>query len=455
MSDGEQIQEALLPPAPAPSAGKAHPVQAVVSTFGAVVAPIQEFLRLETASAILLFGAAIAALVWANSPASASYQAFFESPLVIQAAGRTFRFTLRSVLNEGLMALFFFVVGMEIKRELVGGELRTLRRALLPAIAAVGGMVVPSAIFLLGNAGKPGQAGWGIPMATDIAFAIGCLRLLGSRIPAVLVVFLTALAIFDDIGGIVVIALFYGHGISAAWLLGAAGIGLVLLLINRAGVRHGPAYLVSGVALWYAFHQGGIHATIAGVVVGLLVPARPRRHPRRVLEELNDHTREVLSSPIDGEADEDLILHIEEKLEDLESPLRRFLHALHPWVAFGIMPLFALANSGVRFAGMGVDDLAGAVVLGTAAGLALGKPLGIVGATFLAVKTGLAELPPGFGWRRLLGVSLVAGIGFTVALFIGGLAYPALPAFLDHAKVGILMGSLVAGVAGVLVLRNS
>jgi NhaA family Na+:H+ antiporter len=326
---------------------------------------------------------------------------------------------LRAVVNDGLMTLFFAVVGMEIKGELVEGELRTFRQALLPAVAAAGGMVVPAAIYATLNAGGPGAAGWGIPMATDIAFCIGLLTLLGSRVPRALVVFATALAIFDDIGGILVIASFYGSGLRAPWLLLAAGAAAGAALMSRARVASGLAWLAVGALLWWALHHAGIHATIAGVVVGLAVPARPGR-------------------PSDG-----------------ESPLDRFVGALHPWVAFGIVPLFALANSGVPIAAIDPSRLTGPVAVGTAAALFLGKQAGIFLFTAAAVRAGVAPMPGGASHAKLLGVSIVAGIGFTVALFIAGLAFPGAPGLLDEAKVGILAGSLASGVVGAAVLRGT
>lgn len=429
------------------------PIRVVVSTFGAVVRPIQEFFRLQAASGIVLLTAALIALAWANSSASASYVALFEMPVAVSIGAASATFTVHQAINDALMAIFFFLVGMEIKRELVAGELRTFRRAILPAIAAIGGMVVPSGIFLLFNWNGPGQHGWGIPMATDIAFAIGCLTLLGKRVPHALLVFLTALAIFDDIGGIMVIALFYGHGLHPSYLLGAAGVTVALWAMNKAYVRNGVAYALGGVALWYMLHHAGIHATIAGVVLGLMIPARPSRRAREVLADLGAHTGRLLQTPADEEIDNASILQIEEKLEDLEAPLNRFVHALHPWVAFLIMPLFALANSGVSVTGMTASDAAGPVTLGTAVGLALGKPIGILGATALAVRLGVAQRPANAGWMRILGVSTVAGIGFTVALFIGALAYPGHPELLNEAKLGILLGSAVAGIAGMAILR--
>jgi NhaA family Na+:H+ antiporter len=384
----------------------------VLPSLGAVMRPLQQFFRLEAASSIVLFAAAVVALVWANSPAGGLHHALFGTPLVLPLGGHLFRVSGHQIINEGLMTMFFFLVGMEIKRELVEGELRTFKAALLPGVAALGGMVVPSALFLAFNAGSAGQAGWGIPMATDIAFALGCVGFLGRRVPHALVVFLTALAIFDDVGGILVIAGFYGHGIHGWWLLASGAVLGVLVLMNRARVRSGVAFAAAGVLLWFAVRGSGIHATIAGVMVGLLVPAG--RQP---------------------------------------SPLDRFIEIWHRPVAFGIMPLFALANSAVGVASMEPGALAGPVSAGTAVGLCLGKPLGIFAATALAIKTGLAQRPGGAGWGQIFGVSVVAGIGFTVALFIADLAYPGTPALLEQAKAGVISGSLLAGLAGFAILR--
>jgi Na+:H+ antiporter, NhaA family len=426
--------------------------EGLASTFGVVVRPLQEFFRLEAASGVVLLVAAVAALVWANSPVGDSYRAFFGSTLTIGAGGKVVEFTIHQMINDGLMAVFFFLVGMEIKRELAVGELKTLRQAVLPGIAALGGMVFPSAIFLAFNWGRPGQPGWGIPMATDIAFAIGCVTLLGRRVSHPLKVFLTAIAIFDDIGGILVIAFFYGHGLQVRWLLGAALVTAVLFAMNRAYVRKGLAYAAAGAALWYALHAGGIHATIAGVIVGLMIPVRPRRDARTLLRELNAHTANLVESSADGVHDA-AILQIEETLEDLEPPLTRFVHGLHPYVAFIIMPVFALANSGVSLAGIGLADLVAPLTMGAALGLLIGKPIGIVAFTGLAVRAGLSDRPGNATWAQIVGIGILAGIGFTVALFIAALAYPADPALLDQAKLGVLLASTVAGIGGVIVLR--
>jgi Na+:H+ antiporter, NhaA family len=433
--------------------GRGSGPRRVRSTFQSVVRPIQDFFRLEAASGILLFAAAVVALVWANSPQAAAYQRLFSTQLAVVVGGQGVQFDLRTLINDGLMSLFFLLVGMEIKRELVSGELRTLGRAALPAVAALGGMVVPSAIFWIFNWNGPGRAGWGIPMATDIAFAIGCLTLMKNRVPHALMVFLTALAIFDDIGGILVIAIFYGEGLHGWWLLAAGAVTLVLYGLNRSYVRSGLAYGAAGVALWYTLHAGGIHATIAGVVLGLMIPSRPRRAARQVLVELGDHLQSLVSGPSPAELDEAALLHIEEKIEDLEAPLTRFVHALHPYVAFVIVPVFALANSGVALGS--AETLAGPVALGVGLGLLLGKPIGIVAATWLAVRLRISGLPDGASWRSVVGVSIVAGIGFTVALFIAALAYPAQADLLDQAKAGILLGSAVAGTLGMLMLRLS
>jgi Na+:H+ antiporter, NhaA family len=387
-----------------------------------VVRPIQEFFRLEAASGVLLLVATAVALIWANSPAAASYHWLFRTPFGLGSGAHAIRFSLETLVNDGMMTIFFVVVGMEVKSELVVGELSSPRRALLPGAAALGGMIAPVAIFVALNAGGPGERGWGIPMATDIAFAIGCLTLVGDRVPRAMVVLLTALAIFDDVGGILVIALFYGHGLHPL-ALGLAGlVTVILVLMNRAVVQSGPAYALACAALWSAFHFGGVHATLAGVVLGALVPARARKRPPGA------------------------------RGEELEAPLPRFVHALHPYVAFGIMPLFALANSGISLGSMPAGALTSALTVGTVLGLAVGKPLGILAFGTLAVLAGLAERPESVRPGAIIGVATLGGIGFTVALFIATLAFAGAPELLDQAKLGILIGSLAAGLGGVTIL---
>lgn len=420
--------------------------------FEVVVRPVRAFFRLEAASGIILLACATAALAWVNLWDADAYRSILHYELSLGAGKELAHFTVLDVVNDGLMAVFFFVVGMEIKRELAVGELKTPARAMLPAIAALGGMIVPAAIYLAFTWGGPGRVGWGIPMATDIAFAIGCLALLKSRVPHGLVVFVTALAIFDDVGGILVIALFYGSGLHAAWLAGAGAIALLLLGMSRRYVRSGIAYGVAGMALWYCLHHAGIHATIAGVILGLAIPARPARRPREVLESLSEHTHTLLRAAADDEIDSAALEHIEDKIERLVSPLDRFLEALHPWVAFLIMPIFALANSCVGLSSLDRSQLTGAVALGTGIGLFAGKQVGIFAFAYLATRLGVAPMPSGASTMKLLGVSIVAGIGFTVALFIGNLAFAGNPRLLDEAKFGIIVGSLASGLLGCAVL---
>ncbi|WP_199727764.1 Na+/H+ antiporter NhaA, partial [Corallococcus sp. CA049B] len=425
----------------------------VPALFKVALAPVQAFFRLEASSGILLALCAVAALAWANSPWGASYAAVFDAPLHLEVVGHGGHFTFREFINDGLMTLFFFLVGMEIKRELSAGELRTFSRALLPLIAALGGMVVPAALYLFFTRGTPAQGGWAIPMATDIAFAIGCLTLVKARVSQGLVVFLTALAIFDDIGGILVIALFYGTGLHVEWLAVAAGLVAVLWGLNRFYVRNGLAYAVVGAALWYAMHHGGIHATLSGVVLGLCIPALPTRPGREVLEELAEYIRGLVSQPDDETARSAQLLHIEEALEDIEPPLNRFVHLWHGYVAYGIVPLFALANSGVDVSGMSLSDLLKPLPLGIIMGLFVGKQVGIFLFTWAAVRAGVSPLPTGGGMAQLHGVAVVAGIGFTVALFVAGLAFAGQPALLAEAKLGILVGSLLSAVVGYVLLR--
>ena len=422
--------------------------------FGTVLRPLQAFFRMEASSGILLLACAVAAMAWANSGAVESYRAALAFPIVVGAGTLAARFTVLELVNDGLMTLFFFVVGMEIKRELVRGELRTPARAMLPAVAALGGMVVPALIFVAFNPSGPASAGWAIPMATDIAFSIGVLTLLRKRVPYALVVFLTALAIFDDIGGILVIALFYGHGLHASWIAAAGALLGAALLMSRLYVRHGLAYAAVGAGLWFALHHGGVHATLAGVALGLAIPARAHRSAGDVLRALADHVSRLLPRLDDREAiDEPAeLLMIEEKIEDTEAPLDRFVHMLHPWVAYGVMPVFALANAGVTLGGAALGEMIGSVALGAGVGLVAGKAVGIFTLTWIVVKLGWAPMPAGGSMTKLLGVSIVAGIGFTVALFIAALAYPAEPALLAQAKLGILVGSLVSGILGALLL---
>jgi len=392
------------------------------------------------------------AMVLANSGLADAYEHFWETRVSLRVGEwHPFELSLREVVNDGLMTIFFFVVGMEIKRELVEGELRKLRQALLPAIAAAGGVLLPAAIFLVLNRGTPGEVGWAIPMATDIAFSIGCVMLMGKRVPRALLVFLTALAIFDDIVGIGVIALFYGGGLDSMGLLWVAVLVAGIWGLARLGVESWVVYVLAGVGLWVALHHTGVHGTIAGVLLGLLVPAVTRRPVREVVGELREYSRRTLE--VNQRLDTSDLLYVRDGVREAVPPLQRFEHALHPWVAFFIMPLFGLANSGVSLAEMTAADLAAPVFLGVALGLFVGKQLGIFAFTWVAVKVGAADVPGRAPWSRVYGVAMVAGIGFTVALFIANLAFGGHAELLNQARLGVLVGSLVSGVSGMLVLR--
>jgi NhaA family Na+:H+ antiporter len=422
-----------------------------------LLAPFREFAHSTAAGGILLMGAAIVALVWANSPFAASYEALWHTGIAIDVGGFELRETLLHWINDGLMAVFFLVVGLEIKREILVGELASVRRATLPIAAAIGGAVLPAAIFLVIAGTGEAVRGWGIPMATDIAFALGVLALLGSRAPVALRVFLAALAIVDDLLAVLVIAIFYTADLSLPALGAACAILVLLLVANALGVRRPVVYGALGLALWFAVFQSGVHATVAGVLLALTIPARTRLDPQAYLE----RARGVLAE-FAGRAERHQRLRIQEhhaalwELEDVteraQAPMMRIENALHPWVSFGIVPLFALANAGVTLGGDLGSTLTHPVTLGVLVGLVLGKQVGITLAAMAVVRLGLASLPAGVTVRHVYGVAWLGGIGFTMSLFIGGLAYGD-GALLDVAKVGILAASVVAGVGGYLLLR--
>ncbi|HUN67666.1 MAG TPA: Na+/H+ antiporter NhaA [Burkholderiales bacterium] len=381
-----------------------------------VFSTVAEFLRLEAAAGIALFAAGVAAMALANSPLAPLYGALLELPLELRAGTFEIAKPLLLWINDGLMAAFFFLVGLEIKREVLQGELSKPAQVALPAIAAAAGMIVPALLYLAFNRGDPVAArGWAIPAATDIAFAVGVLALLGRRVPPSLKVFLLTLAILDDLGAIVVIALFYTDNISIGSLgVAVAALG-VLAVLNRRGVTAVPAYLLVGLVMWTAVLKSGMHATLAGAALAMFIPLR---------------------------------------VPDGEPPLVRLERELHPSVAFAILPLFAFANAGLPLAGITLSTLAAPLPAGIALGLVLGKIVGVFGATLLAVKTGLARLPEGAGWLHLLGISALCGVGFTMSLFIAGLAFEGeAPRLAVESRLGILIGSLVSGVAGYLTLR--
>ena len=425
-----------------------------------ILRPFEEFTKLQAVGGILLLISTAAALVCSNSPWGSQYLAFWQTPIAVGFGESILSKPLLVWINDGLMAVFFFVVGLEIKREVLVGELALPRQAALPIAAALGGMLAPAAIYAALNAGTAGAAGWGVPMATDIAFALGVLTLLGRRVPVALKVFLAALAIADDLGAVVVIASFYSSGISWTSLGVGAGFLVVLVAFNRAGVRHPLPYAVFGIGgVWLAFLLSGVHPTIAGVLNAMTIPARARMDTDEFLardrEILEAFKRAGHSGPHEfmNEAHHAALGTLVATVQDVQTPMERLEHLLHPWLIFAVMPIFALANAGVVLTGDLLETLTHPVTLGVIAGLVLGKQLGVTLFAWVAVRSGLAVMPSGVTWRHIYGVSWLAGIGFTMSLFISGLAFGESP-LLHSAKLGILCGSVVAGVGGWLILRG-
>jgi NhaA family Na+:H+ antiporter len=404
---------------------------------------LRRFLRTEAAGGLVLLVSALAALAWANSPWDASYDRLWHTAVNIRVGTVGFTDDLRHFVNEALMTLFFFVVGLEIKRELVTGELRSWRTAALPVIAAAGGMVVPAALYLVLNAGGPGARGWAIPMATDIAFAVGVLAVLGDRVPSSLKLFLLTLAVADDVGAIVVIAVFYSGEVRLLPLAGAAALIVLMAALRRARVVWMPLHTVIGIGVWLATYESGIHATLAGATLGLLAPARPLG-PVAV-------AREWASDLSDEPAPADLRV-MTRLANSAMSVAERLEQALHPVSSFVVLPIFALANAGVALDGSGLRLAGGtAVAGGVVLGLVVGKTVGITAASALAVRLRIGQLPEGVQWSQIAGVAAVAGVGFTVSIFVAGLAFP--DARLEAAaKLGITIASALAGMVGAALL---
>ncbi len=379
-----------------------------------VMGALQAFLRLESAGGIILVVVMLVALAMENSPLAGLYQQIIDTRVVAGVGALVIDKPLLLWINDGLMAVFFLLVALEIKREAMDGELSSPQQIMLPAFAAIGGMAVPALIYA-GFAWGDAQAirGWAIPSATDIAFSLGVLSLLGARVPLSLRIFLTALAIIDDLGAILIIAFFYSHDINTMALLGGAAALVVLIIFNRYGISRLTPYMLVGAVLWVCLLKSGVHATIAGVLLGLTIPLR-----------------------------------------HAQAPLRRLEHWLHPWVAFAILPIFAFANSGLSFDGMSVSSLLDPVFLGIAAGLFAGKQLGVFGMSWLAIKLKLGAMPEGADWRQLYGVAVLTGIGFTMSLFIGGLAFPDGNAMVET-KLGVIAGSVASAVLGWLLLSSA
>lgn len=377
---------------------------------------LRDFLKEESAGGVVLMVAAACALVLANSPFAAAYNSALATEIALTVGGAGIEKPALLWINDGLMALFFFLVGLEVKREVLTGQLSSWKQSSLPLFAAIGGMVLPALVFVAINWNQPENlAGWAVPAATDIAFALGILALLGSRVPVALKALLLAIAVIDDIGAIVIIALFYTPSVDVSMLLGAVGVFAVLLAIGKARVGSSLPYVILGAALWFFVLKSGVHATLAGVALAITVPMNDRKG-RDVLE--------------------------------------RMEHGLHPWVAFLVVPVFALANAGVSFAGMELSAFAAPLPMGIALGLFVGKQLGIFGFAWAAARTGIASLPEGISWKQVYGLSLIAGIGFTMSLFIGNLAFASADQ-IAAVKLGVISGSLVAALAGIFILRNA
>lgn len=416
-----------------------------------VASAFSQFFQLEISGAVLLAVAFITAIVWANSGASATYFQLIESKFGFSLGTLELRKSLLHWVNDGLMAIFFLVVGLEIKREVLVGELSSFKSASLPIAAALGGMLVPAGLFSLCIMGGQGSYGWGVPMATDIAFSLGVLALLGSRIPMAIKVFLTALAIVDDIGATLVIAIFYTKSINMPMLAGAGVTLLVLAAFGLLKVRWLPAYFLVGLVTWYCVLKSGVHASIAGVLVAAFIPAG-KRNPRTSQNLIpEDYMEETAEGHV---LDEGYIATDHASLDPhgSSSPLERTMHILHPWQVYGIVPIFALVNAGVRFQGAELSPETQRLQLAILVGLVAGKPLGIILFAWAAVKSGLAELPYRVTWTQIMGAGVLAGIGFTMALFIADLAFAG-AAYLDAVKMSIFVASFVAGALGFAILR--
>ena len=426
-------------------------------SFARIITPFEEFIHRQTTSGMLLVGTAILALILANSAVGAVYAHLLHTPIGIQIGDWRLEMSLHHWINDGLMALFFFVVGLELKREMLVGELANLRAAALPIIAAIGGMLVPALIYHGFNPSGPAAHGWGIPMATDIAFAVGVLVLLAGRVPKALITFLVALAIVDDLGAVLVIALFYTDTLVIEALAGAALMLAVLVAFNLAGVRRLIPYFLVAVFLWYFLLLSGVHATIAGVIGAFTVPARPKYDPERFSAHIKDLIARFDASHQPGRSimtNEKLravVQTMENGVHRVETPLQRLEHIWHLPVAFLVIPVFALFNAGVSldFGHLG-EAFRHPVTLGVILGLVAGKVIGITGASWLALKFGIAKLPAGARFAQIAAVSLLGGIGFTMSIFIAQLGFEASPELLVMAKIGILSASLVAGFGGFL-----
>ncbi len=424
-----------------------------------IVRPFQSFFRKSASSSILLLLAALIAFAWSNSPLAESYHHVWHADVTIRLGPYQLSKSLLHWINEGLMAFFFFTVGLEIKREMLVGELASLRKALLPVAAALGGMVFPAGIYFLLNRGTPEIAGWGIPMATDIAFALGALAVFGTKLPLGLKIFLSAFAIADDLGAVFVIAVFYTEEIVLHYLFISLILILCLAVANLLWVRWTLLYAILGLALWLAVLGSGLHATLAGIIVAAFIPAKAMYNTDRFVEKVNELMDQIECPPegcgftiLMNQKHQSAVQSIELACHRVETPLQRLEHVLHPWVAFLVIPLFALANGGLTLGDIDfAQAIASPLTLGILMGLLLGKPLGITLFSYGAVKMNLASLPAGVRWSHIIGASLLGGIGFTMSLFIALLSFTSVEA-ISYAKLGILAGSVLSALLGLGVL---
>ncbi|HOY70354.1 MAG TPA: Na+/H+ antiporter NhaA [Methylotenera sp.] len=424
-------------------------------TFNRVLSPFEAFIQRQTTSGLLLMGTAIVALILANSSLADAYQHLIHTPVTLAIGGWGIDMSLHHWVNDGLMALFFFVVGLELKREMMVGELSNIRHAALPVVAAIGGMVMPALIYLAFNHQGDAMRGWGVPMATDIAFAVGALVLLASRVPKALITFLVALAIADDLGAVLVIALFYTQALSLHWLGAALAMLALLFTLNFAGIRKVMPYIILAVLLWYALLQSGVHATLAGVLGAFAVPARSKYDPNLFAARINEQIDHFLANHqqddtvLTNENLHSVVQNLEESVKGVQTPLQRLESIWHLPVAFLVIPIFALFNAGIplQFNALGAT-LTHPVMLGVASGLLFGKFIGITGACWLALKLGIGQLPSGTRFSQIMAVSVLGGIGFTMSIFISELAFANQPEYLLMAKTGVLLASLLAGFIG-------
>jgi len=427
------------------------------SPIDQLIEPVSKFIHQEYTSGIVLLMSVLAAIVWVNSPFSESYHHFWNITFSVGIGKAVLDHPLHIWINDGLMAIFFFVIGLELKREFMEGELSTVKKSLLPMMAALGGMLVPALVYFVINKGTEASHGWGIPMATDIAFALALLSIAGKHIPSSVKVFLSALAVADDLGAVLVIAFFYTSGISFLPLMIGLGFLLILIIANVMGVRSGTFYLIIGFGVWVGFLLSGVHATIAGVLVAFTIPARTKinedEYSRQVKQLIHEFDHEIPNAgALTTPSQHQTIQEIKKMSLDAETPLQKIENALHPYVAFVIMPLFALANSGIIIGADIFSAIVNPVSIGVAVGLLLGKFIGVLLFTFTMVKTKLAQLPAKATWGHMVGVSILAGIGFTMSLFISALAFSDAQ-MINQAKYGILVASIIAGTLGLTVLK--